>query len=447
MTRAVPGESKGPFAVTNATAVTGDADGAVLPATTVVVDAAGVIEQVGPSAEVPVPAGYRRIDAAGEYVMPGLINAHAHLFADGKPLPAILTDQALEGMVSFAYHSPLGKLLVKRRAKASVLTQLRSGVTTLRSLGDVRYEVAAVRDEIDRGEYAGPRVLASGPLLAVSGGHGTPTIALVGDSPWEARRNVRVNLRHGVDVIKIAATGGVTDARAVGEAGRPQMTEEEMAAICDEAHKAGKIVAAHAESLQGVKDALRAGVDTIEHGSEMDAEVIELFKDNPRSLRGFSALIPTLMAALPLVKLAQGITGASDIVRENAGTILDRTIAAIRDAAANDILIGMGTDSALTYVTHYNTWREMDYAVRYGGLTPARAFHAATQANAPVLGLDKVTGSAEPGKAADLVILRANPLDDFRVFTSPAMVIARGTIIEHPAVECFDQIDAHLDSL
>lgn len=95
-----------------------------------------------------------------------------------------------------------------------------------------------------------------------------------------------------------------------------------------------------------------------------------------------------------------------------------------------------------TYVTHYNTWREMDYAVRYGGLTPARAFHAASQANARILGLDKVTRSAEPGKAADLVILRANPLDDFRVFASPTMVIARGTIIEHPAVERFDQIDA-----
>jgi imidazolonepropionase-like amidohydrolase len=239
----------------------------------------------------------------------------------------------------------------------------------------------------------------------------------------------------------------VTDARAVGEAGRPQMTEEEMAAICDEAHRAGILVAAHAESLEGVKDALRAGADTIEHGSEMDAEVIELFRDNPRSLRGYSALVPTLMAALPLVKLDQAVTGVSGIVRENARIILDRIIAAIKDAAANDIPIGMGTDSALTYVTHYNTWRELDYVVRYGGLSPARAFHAATAANARILGLDEVTGSVEPGKAADLVVLRANPLDDFRALASPVMVIARGTVIDSPAVERFDELDAQLDSI
>lgn len=442
----MPRERTSPFALTNASVVTGDLDATVRPGMTVLVDAAGTIEQVAPAAEVPVPGGYRRIDVAGEYVLPGLINAHAHLFADGKPLPAILTNESLENMVSFAFHSPIGKVVAKRRAKGNVRTQLHSGVTTLRSLGDVAYEVVAVRDEIERGQYAGPRVLASGPLLAVSGGHGTPTIALVGDSPWDARRNVRVNLRRGVDVIKIAATGGVTDARAIGEAGRPQMTEEEMAAICDEAHKAGIIVAAHAESEEGVRDALRAGVDTIEHGSAMSAEIIDLFKDNRRSLHGFSALVPTLMAALPLVKLDQGITGASGVVRENARIVLDRMIAAVCDAAANDIPIGMGTDSALTYVTHYNTWREMDYVVRYGGLTPAQAFHAATRTNARILGLDKVTGSVEPGKAADMVILRANPLDDFRAFTSPRMVIARGTIIESPVVERFAEIDAHLDS-
>ena len=439
-------ERNSPFALTNANVVTGDPDGTVLSGTTVLVDAAGTIEQVAPSTEVSVPAGFRSIDVTGQYVLPGLINAHAHLFADGKPLPSILTNESMENVVSFAFHSPLGKVLVKRRAKSNILTQLHSGVTTVRSLGDVAYEVVAVREEIERGQYIGPRILASGPLLAVSGGHGTPTIALVNDSPWAARRNVRVNLRRGVDVIKIAATGGVTDARAIGEAGRPQMTEEEMAATCDEAHKAGKIVPAHAESEKGVKDALRAGVDTIEHGSPMDAEMVELFKDNPRSLHGFSALVPTLMAVLPLVKLGQNITGVSAIVRENARIILDRIIGAVHGAAANDIPIGMGTDSALTYVTHYNTWREMDYVVRYGSLTPARAFYAATRTNARILGLDGVTGSVEPGKAADLVVLRANPLDGFRAFTDPKMVIARGVIIESPMVERFDELDAHMDS-
>jgi imidazolonepropionase-like amidohydrolase len=435
-----------PFALTNVSVVTGDLDGTVLPETTIVVDRTGVIEKVGPVSQAIVPAEHQRIDLAGRYVVPGLINAHAHLFADGKPLPAALSNESVERIASFFMHSPLGRRMVKRRAKASVLTQLHSGVTTLRSLGDVAYEVVAVRDEINRRKYVGPRVLASGPLLAVSGGHGAPMIALISDSPWDGRRNVRVNLRHGVDAIKIAATGGVTDARAVGEAGRPQMTEEEMAAICDEAHRAGIIVAAHAESQEGVKTALRAGVDTIEHGSPMDAEIVDLFKDNPRSLRGTSALIPTLQAALPLVKLDQGITDADDVVRANAAVILDRIIDAVHDALDNDITIGMGTDSALTYVTHYNTWRELDYVVRYGGLTPAQALHAATQSNARILGLDDVTGSVKPGKAADLVVLEANPLEGFRAFADPHMVIARGAIIERPHVTRFDEIDAHMDS-
>lgn len=436
-----------PFALTHATVVTGGEADTTLADTTVVVDTTGSIEAVGPSAEVNVPAAYRRIDVSGMYVVPGLINAHAHLFSDGKPLPAILTSETMEGVVSTFLHTPAGRVLAQRRAKSNVLTQLHSGVTTIRSLGDVAYEVVSVRNDIDTGKYVGPRVLASGPLLAVSGGHGTPSIALVSDNPWGARRNVRINLRHGVDVIKVAATGGVTDARRVGEAGRPQMTEEEMAAICEEAHNAGMVVAAHAESLPGVKAALRAGVDTIEHGAEMDAEVIDLFGDNPRSLRGSSALIPTLQVALPLVKFDASVTGANDIVRANGVIVLDRMLAAIQAALENDITIGMGTDSSLTYVTHYNTWRELDLLVRYGGLTPARAFRAATTTNAQILGLGEITGSVEPGKSADIVVLQNNPLDDFRNFVEPQMVIARGTVLRNPTVTRFESIDAALDTI
>lgn len=434
------------FALTDVTVVTGDAQGTTLPGHTVVVGAAGLIEAVGPAAQTPVPAGYRRIDGTGAFVAPGLINAHAHLFSDGKPLPAVLTNERMESAVAAFFHSPIGKVVVKRRAKGNLQTQFRSGVTTVRSLGDVGYEAVACRDEIAAGKYPGPRVLASGPLLAVSGGHGTPTIALVSDNPWDARKNVRVNLRSGVDAIKIAATGGVTDARAIGEAGRPQMTEEEMTAICEEAHQAGIVVAAHAESLEGVKAALRAGVDTIEHGSEMDSEIIDLFGDNPKSLRGRSALVPTLMAALPLVKLDVSDTGVDHIVRANAEIVLDRIVAAVHAATENGIDMGMGTDSALTYVTHYNTWREIDYVIRYGGLSPAAAFHAATGANAAILRIDDVTGSISVGKSADLVLLDGNPLVDLRTFTAPRLVCLGGAIVERPVVETFPELDAQLDS-
>lgn len=435
-----------PFALTDVTVVSGDAVGTVLTDHTVLVDAAGRIERVAPSADCQVPSGYRRLDQAGRFVVPGLINAHAHLFSDGKPLPAILLNESVEHAVAKVGHSRFGQLLFKRRTKANVITQLNSGVTTLRSLGDVRYEVVAVAGEIERGEYLGPRIIASGPLMAATGGHGAPQIALISDSPWDARKNVRANLRRGTTAIKIAATGGVTDARVIGEAGRPQLTEEEMAAICDEAHTAGILVAAHAQSQEGITRALRAGVDTIEHGAAMNDEMIKLFNSNPRSLHGSSALIPTLMACLPLVKLERRVTGINEVVRANAEMILDEMMQGIRDAVENGVTIGMGTDSGLTYVTHYNAWREMDYAVRYGGLTPAQALHAATQSNARILGISDETGSVEPGRSADMVVLDANPLDGFRAFADVRLVTIRGVLIEHPAVTRFDELDDRLDS-
>jgi imidazolonepropionase-like amidohydrolase len=304
-----------PFALSDVTIVAGDPDGTVLPGRTVVVGANGKIEQVGPSADTVAPVGYKVLDLTGRFVVPGLINAHAHLFSNGLPLPKILLKESTAGIVAKFGRGPIGRRLFKKRTKANVLTQLHSGVTTLRSVGDVAYEVVEVADEIERGEYRGPRVLGSGPLLAITGGHGAPQIALTSDSPWEARRNARINVQRGVKAIKISATAGVTDARAIGYAGRPEMTEEEMAAICEEAHNAGIRVAAHAQSTAGIRASLRAGVDTIEHGAAMDPEVIDLFLDNPRSLSGFSALISTILVCLPLVKLDQSITGANDVVR------------------------------------------------------------------------------------------------------------------------------------
>ncbi|WP_144711908.1 amidohydrolase family protein [Curtobacterium pusillum] len=436
-----------PLALTGADVVVGDAEGSILRGRTVLVDQGGRIEAVTDGSVAVAPGSRRVVDGRGAWVVPGLINAHAHLFSDGRPLPAILTSERAERVVSAVFHSPVGAAVARRRTRTNVTTQLHSGVTTLRSLGDVRYEAVQVRDAVEAGRYPGPRMLVSGPLMAVSGGHGAPTIALVGDSPWDFRKHVRVSLRHGVTAIKIAATGGVTDARAVGEAGRPQMTVEEMTAICDEAHNAGVLVAAHAQSPEGVLAALQAGVDTIEHGSALTNEIVDLFHENPKALAGRSALVPTLQAALPLVRLDRAVTGVSAIVHANAEMILDAMLAGIRTALENDVLLGMGTDSALTYVTHYNTWRELDLLNRYGGLTIAQAVHAATQTNARILGLGERTGRIEPGFDADLLVVDGNPLEDLRALSRPRMVVARGVLIDAPTVQRFDDIDERLDTL
>ncbi|WP_313810547.1 amidohydrolase family protein [Glutamicibacter sp.] len=435
------------FVLDHVTILTGDRAGTTINDAAIVVDTQGKIEYAGPRKDMTARVGYRYYDGGNRFVTPGLINAHAHLFSDGKPLPAFMTSEKAENLVAKFMHSKPGELLLNKRTKTNVLTQMNSGVTTIRSLGDARYEAVRVRDAIERGDYLGPRVYPSGPLLAMPGGHGAPQIALCSTTPAEAAQQVRDNLAAGSTAIKIAATGGVTDAREIGQAGTPEMPEEQMRAICETAHEAGIIVAAHAQSAEGIAMALRAGVDTIEHGASMNDEIVGLFKDNPNSLRGSSALIPTLQACLPLVKLDPKVTGINEIVRANAEMIYEEMLAGIRDALEHDIMIGMGTDSALTHVTHYNTWREMDYVQRYGGLTAAHALHAATQANAQLLAIDNITGSLEADKDADLVVLDTNPLQaGFRAFTDPYLVATRGHVLQQPQVKRFDKLDEKLDT-
>lgn len=436
-----------PFALVHADLVSGDAAGTVHHDWTITTDAQGRIERVGPSDEVDLPDGVLVVDARGKYVLPGLINAHAHLFSDGKPLPKIYTRPRTTQYVAWFMRSPVGQALLRKRAKENVTTQLHTGVTTMRTVGDVMYEVVTTRDAIERGEFVGPRIIPSGPLMAITDGHGAPQIALIGDDPEAARANARQNLRHGAEAIKISATGGVTDALEVGYAGKPEMPEASMRAVCEEAHEAGVLVAAHAQSRAGVLAALKAGVDTIEHGSSMDEELIGLYLDNPASLRGRSAMIPTLQACLPLVKLDPAVTGASAIIRANAELVLEEILSGIRSALEHGILLGVGTDSAVSYVTHSNFWRELDFLTRYAEMDPARALHAATAVNAEILGLGQTTGTIEPGKDADLVVTDANPLDSFRNLSQPWMVVVRGQRIHRPEVTRHAEIDAQLDSL
>lgn len=435
------------LAIINATIVTGDADGSVIPDHTIIVDAHGQISRVGPSAQVEVPSGIRTIDATGKFVTPGLINAHGHFFSDGKPISGLLTNPKLADLAGAAFHSLVGNAIIKRKARQNILTEMQSGVTTVRSLGDARYEVVDIANEIEDGKYLGPRVLASGPLLAISGGHGAPQIALISDNPWEARKNVRKNLARGVGAIKIAATGGVTDSNVIGEAGRPQMTVEEMTAICEEAHNAGLVVAAHAQSPQGVLNALRAGVDTIEHGSSMTQEIIDLYRNNPKSLRGWSAFVPTLAPVMPLVTFDGDITGLTKVRQINSDLIYKEMLQGIKDAVANDIVVGAGNDSAMTFVTHYDFWREMDFMVRYGGVTTTQALHFATQANARILNLEAITGKVEEGLSADLVIVNENPLDNLSTFANPQYVVVRGEVLDHPRPEHFQDVDKYVDQI
>lgn len=298
---------------------------------------------------------------------------------------------------------------------------------------------------MNRGEWVGPNLLVSGFFLSVTGGHGAPYLALEGDSPWEMRKNTRINVKNSVDWIKICVTGGVTDAKMVGEAGRLQMTVDEVAAVCDEAHKIGMKVAAHVESTEGVRVAARGGVDTIEHGAEMDDEIIHLYKNNPKALHGYTAVIPTPQAAYPSASLDPSVTKLSPTVKENARLVYDSMLKGVKQAIDNGITIGIGNDAAMSYVTHYDMWREMDHYMRQTNLTNKEVIDMVTRSNAKILGIDDVTGTLDIGKQADLIVLDQNPLEQIAALSNMSMVMVKGNLIQNPSVNRIKEVDEVLN--
>ncbi|MEK5024323.1 metal-dependent hydrolase family protein [Paenibacillus sp. FSL M7-1046] len=435
------------YAFKDCNVIYGDTGRGVATHMTILIHENGLIQEIGKASDVVIPSHYQTIDCSGKYVMPGLINAHVHLFADGKPF----TLSASEGLLNFVFHhildTRLGRSVLKKRMKRNALTALHSGVTTMRSVGEFFYTDVQLRDEIKANQFVGPNLLVSGYFLSVTGGHGAPYLALVGDSPWEARRNVRINVKNGVDLIKICVTGGVTDAKVVGEAGRLQMTEEEVAAICEEAHKIGIRVAAHVESTEGVRIALKGGVDTIEHGAEMDEEIISLYQNNPRALKGYTALIPTLQAAYPSAKLDLSLTKVNETVKENSRLVYDSMLKGVRQAVEHNIKIGIGTDAAMSYVTHYDLWRELDHYMRQTKLDSSQVIERVTKTNAEILGIDHLTGSIDIGKQADLIVIGQNPLDNIKALSDVAMVMVKGNLIQTPSVTRIQAVDELLDSV
>jgi imidazolonepropionase-like amidohydrolase len=196
----------------------------------------GRIKVVDKKNKVTIPPDYKQFDLTGKYVIPGLINAHAHLIGDDRPRD-ISTPEKQRKLVHFVGTS-IGKKLALKMIRKNVTNALNSGVTTIRAVGDPHGYDLLIRNEVQQGKLAGPCIFAAGKLICPSGGHGT-AMGRVADSPWEFRREVRNAVHNGADFIKIMSTGGVSDSTKIGQAGRPEMTLDEITAACDEAHRAG----------------------------------------------------------------------------------------------------------------------------------------------------------------------------------------------------------------
>ena len=380
--------------------------------------------------------GFQTIDLTGQYVLPGLINMHVHLPANGKPKEKPSDPKkAVKLITSCGMMRKVGIKMCEGYAK----TELLSGVTTSRTVGGVADFDTIIRDAAAAGKILAPRVLASNMAVSVPGGHMAGSLAYEAKSAEEAVLYVEKIAEEKPDLIKLMITGGVMDAEVVGEPGVLRMQPELVRAACERAHALGMKVAAHVESPEGVRVALENGVDSIEHGAKPTEEILQLMKD-----RG-AFQISTISPALPYALFDRNISHATHEQQENGKVVFDGIVSMAKACLAAGIPVGLGTDTGCPYITHYDMWRELHYFVKYCGVTPAFALYSATLLNAQLAGIGDRTGSIEKGKSADLIVCKENPLQSFSALRTLSMVVKEGYRIENPIVKKMPEVERELD--
>lgn len=383
-----------------------------------------------------IPADFMKFDLEGEYILPGMINLHVHLAGSGKPKKKQSDPVKLVKLITKnALTRSFGKKLVAGFAK----TQLLSGVTTIRTVGGIADFDTSVRNEINSGKRVGPRILSSNMAISVHGGHMAGSLAYEASSPEEAANYVDIIAKDKPDIIKLMITGGVLDAEKVGEPGVLRMQPEIVKAACERAHELGFKVAAHVESPEGVKVALENGVDSIEHGAKPTEEIMKLFKEK----KAFQ--VSTISPALPFALFDREVSHATYEQQENGKIVFYGIISLAKECLKQGVPVGLGTDTACPYVTQYDMWRELCYYVKYCGVSESFAIYSATLLNATLAGIDKITGSIEKGKMAEMIVMSKNPLEDLRALRKPDMIIMRDRIIRSPKVKKITEVETELD--
>lgn len=388
--------------------------GKVLPSMTIVVEGKKVSNVTNGYAQP--GSGDRLIDLKSKTVMPGLIDMHVHLESETKK--GGVADRFTNNPPDIAFGS----------IKFANIT-LQSGFTTVRDLGGSGVNIA-LRNAVARGEVQGPRIFTAGKSIATTGGHADPTNAyrkdLMGDpgpyegvinGPEEAYHAVRQRYKDGADCIKITATGGVLSQAKNGA--NPQFTEEEVKAIVAAASDYGFKVAAHAHGTEGIKRAIRGGVSSIEHGTFMDDEAIELMK------KMGTYFVPTIIAGKSTADSAKIPGYYTDIVTPKALSTGPKMQATFAKAYKAGVKIAFGTDAGV--FAHGKNWLEFVYMTE-AGMPAIEAIQSATVAAADLLGATETLGSIETGKMADIIAVEGDPIKDIKSMGKVRFVMKEGVV-------------------
>jgi imidazolonepropionase-like amidohydrolase len=368
-----------------------------------------------------VEPGTPFIDLTARTVLPGLIDSHVHLDSDRGGEQELLA-QLRDDPPLHAYEAQMNGMKV-----------LKAGFTTVRNLGDNGGITRGLRDAVARGWVMGPRIVDAAEAISTTGGHMDGRGAL--NDEWESRlpepenlcdsvescrRVVRRQIDRGADVIKFATTGGVNSGTGLAT----RMVPEEAKALVDTAHAYGRKVAVHAHGAEGIKMALRAGADSIEHGTVMDDEILRLFKQTG------AYYVPTLSTVNGyLERLAKDPNAYTPAVRKQIDWRIGITGQSLRKAVPAGVKIAFGTDAGVS--KHGRNADEFELMVKYG-MTPVEAVKAATVNAADLLGLSSEVGTIEPGKSADIIAVTGDPLSDVTVLKRVDFVMARGEVVKAP---------------
>ncbi len=350
------------------------------------------IAQVGPASQVPVPEDCEVLDFAGAFLMPGMIDLHVHLTSTGDADPRK------------SLNDPEAVLAL--RAARQAADTLQGGITSVRSMG-AKYDIdIKMKRVMAEGRLQGPRITASGRCVTMTGGHGHLG-GLEADGPWGVRQAVRSLLKAGADVIKVMATGGVLTEGV--EPGAAELSLEELQAAVIEANNAGRRTATHAQGATGIRQAVDAGIDSIEHGCYLEDDVIE------RMAAKGTALVPTLSAPRHIIE--HGVeAGIPQYAVDKTKEVADAHRESFYKAYRAGVRIGMGTDAGTPFNMHGCNAKELEYMAD-AGMSVLDVLRSATGTAAAILGEKAEVGRLQAGMFADLLVVDGNPLDNLGILS------------------------------